>query len=32
MNRDGKMRLTAFCHPPGFWRMPGAAVLHRSKV
>ena len=24
MPRDGKMRLTAFCHPPGFWRMPGA--------
>ena len=28
--RDGKMRLTAFCHPPGFWRMPGARPTDMS--
>ena len=22
---SGMMTLTAFCHPPGHWRMPGAA-------
>jgi FMN-dependent oxidoreductase (nitrilotriacetate monooxygenase family) len=30
MNADGKMRLAAFCHPPGFWRMPGAAPTDMS--
>ena len=21
-----QLKLTAFCHPPGHWRMPGAAA------